>query len=485
MSQKGSDCDYNDNDSDNDSDLTFDVVVVGAGLSGLFACDILSTQKEGLKVCLLEARDRIGGRLETHADGGFDLGGQWIGPAHAELLQLIHKYNLTLVEQYYDDHDPNGGPQRLTECVGLTQFPLDPPDELQIQNYMQLIDQLSAEIDPHAPWNHPMAETLDSLSAADHVLAHVSSPTAQADLLLFCQTYLACRPESVSFLFFLFDLRSGGGMAALDHDGGPQKWKLEGGMAALYCRMEQDLLLRTRRTVTILKSCPVVSVRDDGTGNGKVELGVKDGRRKIFCDRVILALSPQLLSKISFYPPLDEGRQELWRAIVPGKTIKVFVSFENPFWLQSKNPNHAASLAFANGPVHIFCHTTITSGSNNNDSSSQPALVGLITGAAAEECETCSDLQHRVVQQIQAVYQVVDEPVTFVEKRWGLEEFSGGCYAGVYAPNGSLFRLGQLLRTPEGRMHWASTETATEFYGYMEGALLAGKRVAYEVLAYY
>ncbi|HEV8167317.1 MAG TPA: FAD-dependent oxidoreductase, partial [Actinomycetota bacterium] len=62
------------------------------------------------------------------------------------------------------------------------------------------------------------------------------------------------------------------------------------------------------------------------------------------------------------------------------------------------------------------------------------------------------------------------------------EEHSGGCYAGFFPP-GVWTSYGTALRAPVGRLHWAGTETATVWTGYMDGAARSGERAAAEVLA--
>jgi monoamine oxidase len=132
----------------------------------------------------------------------------------------------------------------------------------------------------------------------------------------------------------------------------------------------------------------------------------------------------------------------------------------------------ASQQAFVQGPLHNIFHGRGTT------------LVGLVTGACAESyLDPTTDMEERVVQQIQTMYQVSDRPVQFVAKRWAAEEFSRGCFAGVFPPNGSFSTLGPLLRTREGPCHWASTETSPCWYGYVEGAILAGQRAADDVLS--
>lgn len=75
------------------------------------------------------------------------------------------------------------------------------------------------------------------------------------------------------------------------------------------------------------------------------------------------------------------------------------------------------------------------------------------------------------------------EPIDYNEFNWNEEEFSRGCYMGLFGP-GLLTEHGPALRQPVGLIHWAGTETATEFMGYMEGAMRSGKRAADEVTAF-
>ena len=74
------------------------------------------------------------------------------------------------------------------------------------------------------------------------------------------------------------------------------------------------------------------------------------------------------------------------------------------------------------------------------------------------------------------------KPVDFVEQDWSAEEWTRGCYGAHMAP-GVMTQFAPVLREPVGRIHWAGTETATAWSGYMDGALTSGERAAAEVLA--
>ena len=69
----------------------------------------------------------------------------------------------------------------------------------------------------------------------------------------------------------------------------------------------------------------------------------------------------------------------------------------------------------------------------------------------------------------------------YVEALWPQEQFTGGAYNG-YLPPAGWSTYGSAIREPVGRISWAGTETATEWYGYFEGAATAGERAAEEVV---
>ncbi|MNG21147.1 Putrescine oxidase [compost metagenome] len=71
--------------------------------------------------------------------------------------------------------------------------------------------------------------------------------------------------------------------------------------------------------------------------------------------------------------------------------------------------------------------------------------------------------------------------VEFIEQYWVAEEFSRGCYAGSMPP-GAWTSLGKALRDPVGFIHWAGTETATCWNGYVEGAIQSGERASREIV---
>lgn len=530
-----------------------DAVIIGGGLSGLSAAEYLISSNPALNIIIIEARNRFGGRTETQSIpstlGNVDFGAQWIGPSHHEMLSLISVYGFELVEQYYQSKAEENSNYSLTECVGYRNDILQCDHRSEILQYINMIENLSQSICLSSPWSHNDAHDWDNISVKDHIdKSNLLEPSRQ-ELLLFVQSVVALSASKISFLFFLFYVKSSGGILSLgDGDHGAQKWKVKGGTQQISNRLVKSL---TEKGVTILSSHlvnsivqssvnKIVTVRTTTTisnTTATIKRDLSDSKRNsnetktvdITCQRVILAISPTLVSKIAFFPPLPMEKKLLCDRMLSGCAIKVIIAYPTAFWLSDDNdPNdkkidEAVAVGRKTclvdlGYVHNFFHASldhstscsdlpsatiaaITGGlsSNVTDTKSTPftpngvmndwpALVGLITGDAAVsfgQLDSDEVRQAAVISQIIAMYghkEIAVAPLYYGEKNWSKEEFSGGCYAANFGPDGSFSKYGSCLRTPIGPLYWAATETAAEFYGYMEGAVRAGKRAAKEIL---
>jgi len=195
------------------------------------------------------------------------------------------------------------------------------------------------------------------------------------------------------------------------------------------------------------------------------------------------------VKKIEFNPPLPEGKRLLGENLVPGHAVKVVAAFKHAFWLENQNSSAQSSSQGSQrhftelGPMHNLFHAVLKG--------DVPALVGLITGDVAEEMERLpseADRKKAVLDQLTAMYfggdqkQVRAEPIFYADKAWAKEEWSGGCFAGIASPNGSLVKYGEHIRKEMDLMHFCSTETSPQFYGYMEGAVRSGQRAGKEVV---
>jgi monoamine oxidase len=157
-----------------------------------------------------------------------------------------------------------------------------------------------------------------------------------------------------------------------------------------------------------------------------------------------------------------------------GTVIKVHSIYDTAFWREAGLTGQASS---DSGAMRITFD-------NSPDDGSRGALLGFIEGDEGRYWGQRSPEERRAAVLdclVNYFGEAAGHPNEYVEQSWVEEEYTRGCYAG-YMPPGVWTAYGGALRTPVGRLHWAGTETATVWNGYMEGALLSGERAAAEVL---
>ncbi|MFG2758578.1 flavin monoamine oxidase family protein [Streptomyces wuyuanensis] len=157
--------------------MNHDVIVLGAGLAGLAAARDLAAA--GADVLVLEARDRVGGRVEqtTLPDGRLvQLGGEVVGRAHTAYLELAAELGLALVPSYVAE--PGHLARATPEGVSAGDPPhwFGPGDDACHRRLTTAFTALAAGVDPDDPWSHPEAAALDALSVADWLRSEGASP---------------------------------------------------------------------------------------------------------------------------------------------------------------------------------------------------------------------------------------------------------------------------------------------------------------------
>ena len=449
-----------------------DVIIAGGGISGLTAASVLSKSDHIRSVLIVEARDRLGGRTKTvnassevgpcsagqHTHITVDVGGQWIGPGQDRALALVKRFGLILEDQEFTvvPDSPTGKKYcSLIECAYYPLFSNYVGES--VDGFIAMLRQAAVEIDLSCPWTHPKAKEWHALSVQDYVISYTTHPDAQAELLLFTQTVLACSPEHISFFFFVFYVASSGGMDALgDGEQGAQKWKVKGGTQQLSELMAMEMTSSstlstpssssssssssTASNVRILLSHRVTSIEQTDliTGGECVVTCAVDGTTvltKFFTKRVIFAASPALIRKlaIDFQPPLPAEKVRLYDSMIMGACVKIVVLYRASFWTSHRMDQHATvSQAWQKrfGYIHnIFLGKVCC----------YPSLVCLSTGNSALALYNLAAPERKQAVLAQLVRMYGPEAancVAYYEEDWTSSAFSGGCFAGLF-PAGS------------------------------------------------
>ena len=449
-----------------------DAIVIGAGLAGLAAADAL--RSEGRSFVVLEARDRVGGRTQNRSIGKGDvveIGGQWVGPTQDRVLGLIDDLGLETFPTFIDGDNlyfrsANPGPLQLQRYTG-TIPPANPVALGEVQLTITQLDSMAAEVPPEAPWDAPNAVEWDSQTFETWKQANTASDEARDLVDLAIQAVFAAEPRDLSLLHVLFYIAAAGGFNRLiDTAGGAQERRIVGGSQLIAIRLAKRL-----RPNVVLKA-PVRSIRH-GDGLVRVRAAGKEYEAK----RAIVSIPPTLAGRIRYSPALPGGRDQLTQRVPMGSVIKCMAVYDEPFWRAEGLSGMTTS---DTGPVKL------TYDNSPPGDSPRGVLLGFIEGQEAREFTSASKAERReaVLTSLERYFgaQARTGVKKYLDKSWAEEVWTRGCYVG-YTPPGVLVGYREALREPVGRIHWAGTETATVWNGYLDGAIESGRRAAAEVLA--
>jgi len=441
-----------------------DVIVVGAGLSGLAAAKML--EKNGLSTIILEAQNRIGGRVHSvEVDGTIvDLGGQWVGPTQDKLLGLIKEFGLEMHPQYNQGKSLIyvGGKRRTLKGIFPSMKMRENVEFFTQIGLMELASTLSGDVDK-APQKWPYT-ALDSLTIQDYADKTILQKNVRALFETASQVILSADPSEVSFLYFLHYLKSGGGFQKLaDVKNAAQENRVVGGTQQIIEKMAEKL------SADIRTDSPVKSVEytDD-------KVIVTTEEETFLAKKLLLALSPTMISKISFTPELPKSRQNLHQEMKMGSVLKSVFGFERPFWREQGVTGEAV---ITEGPIQTVFDNC------NGGVDQMPQLVTFSTGKEAKKLGQLTQEQRKLVIQKELVRlygEKASEYVFYVEKDWNKEPWINGCYVAI-AGTETLTRFGGRLSQAHGPIHFAGTETAMKWRGYMDGALRSGEREAKKI----
>jgi monoamine oxidase len=445
--------------------IAADTVVVGAGVAGLVAGRRL--QEAGRDVVVLEARDRVGGRTlnDTVAGVTVEVGGQWVGPTQDRINALVDELGLERFPTY-DQGDavvelPGG---RIRRYSGATP-PLSPLALADLFQAQRALDKLVDTVKLDAPWRTPDAEALDAVSFASWLDKRVHTDQARMFHDIVSQAVFATEPETMSLLHWLTYIQSGFGLErVLGVDGGAQQDRIAGGSWRISERLAEDL------GDAVVVSAPVrrISWGDDG-------VTVEADAGTWSAEHVIVAVPPNLAGRIDYEPALPARRDLLTQQLPHGQVIKVMVAYDSPWWRDEGLNGQAAS---GEGPVGI-CFDNSVPGTDPG------IVVGFFEGEHAlywGERTATARRQAFVDCLVRWFGPKAASPTDYVERDWTAEAWTRGCY-GAHFPTGAWTRFGPALREPIGPIHWAGTETATVWMGYLDGAVESAERAVAEVLA--
>ncbi len=438
----------------------FDVVVVGAGLSGVVAARLL--RQAGKRIAVLEGSPRVGGRLLTSVGEhglAVDRGGQWIGPGQNRILNLI-------AEHGFETHPTVTAGKMSFELEGSfgasrLGFPLNRP--LVLAGSMWAMHRLERLVAVRA--KDTGATSRSDTSLGEFVEREVWPAGARAVLRTALEGIFCRNVDEVSLDLALYAIGSSGGFAHMQAvKGGAQERQVVRGAGTFVTHLAAEF----RDCIHLESVVRKIERQRDS-------VVIHTGTRRLHARRVILAIPPPLISSIEFEPALPRPRQDLFDGCRVGSVIKYNLIYPTAFWRKS---NLSGALWSTSGPINV-CYDTTPHGTACG------VLTALSVAGSAERLSVMPPDERRSAVLSALASHLGDDarsPLDYFDRAWEEESLIGGGYSVTLRPGG--FALGASgFRDAEPPLHFAGTETASEYPGYMEGAVEAGERAAQEVLA--
>ncbi|REJ05864.1 FAD-dependent oxidoreductase [Microbacterium bovistercoris] len=448
------------------TDITRDVVIIGAGAAGTTAANQL--RKAGLTVAVLEARDRVGGRLWTDVIEGamLEIGGQWVSPDQDALKETIEELGLETFSRYREGDSVYVGPDGQLHRFTGEMFPVSAETEAVIAEITERLDAMVAEIDPDKPWEHPNAQEWDSVTWDAWLRAQTDDDEAVRNLAFATGSAMLTKPtHTFSLLQSLLMAASAGSYSNLvDADFILDK-RVVGGLQ----QVPQALAARLGDDVFLNSPVRFLEWGDEGV------VAHADGDLTVRARYAILAHAPVLYDRISFVPSLPRRQHQLHQHLSMGFVIKVHAVYDRPFWREQGLSGTAFS-------PYELSHEAYD---NTNHGDERGTLVGFVSDQNADDLFTLSaeERKERILESLSHYYgPEAKNPVVYYESDWGTEEWTRGAYAASF-DMGGLHRYGADLRAAVGPIHFACSDMAGAGYQHVDGAIRMGRLAAANILA--
>jgi monoamine oxidase len=416
-------------------------VIIGSGLGGLAAAYRL--KGAGWEVTVLEARNRVGGRVFSHSlpankDLICELGAEWVGESHERLKSLCSDFKIPLQRHQFDDYLLRNGRVSRPGTWGPSPQARAAFEKM-IAGYEKLTTAQQTSLDRIDWWTHlsDIGFTRDDLLLRDladstdfgESIRHVSAFAALAE-------YAESSPKNE------MDYKMAGGNSRLVQE--------------FAMRVGPENIRTGMKVTEINQRAGIVTVRA--------------GKESFRADACICTAPIASLRKIKFDPPLPSAQAEAAQKLQYARIIKNSVLYENRFW---KDENYSM---VSDTTSHYYFHST----------QNQPGTNGILTayaiGEKADVLASQDDKRRMDLITRDLVDFNADAPKLakgIASYAWQRDEYTEGAYA-IYRP-GQWFGIRPVLARPHQKVLFAGEHIA-DWQGFMEGAIETGESAADELI---
>lgn len=221
---------------------------------------------------------------------------------------------------------------------------------------------------------------------------------------------------------------------------------------------------------------PAPAAGTEGTGeDGAQRVTAISERATVNARFVIMAVPPNLYTRVSFNPPLPRRQHQMHQHQSLGLVIKVHAVYSTPFWRE----DGLSGTCFGAGALVQEVYD------NTNHEDPRGTLVGFVSDEKADAMfELSAEDRRRAILESMAGFlgDKALEPEVYYESDWGSEEWTRGAYASSY-DLGGLHRYGKDQHAPVGPIYWSSSDLAAEGYQHVDGAVRMGRHTAARIVA--
>jgi monoamine oxidase len=454
-------------------------VIIGAGLAGLAAGYML--KERGWQIAILEARDRIGGRVFTYRfrenpDLYCELGGEWVGREHNRVIDLCRKFGLDLIPHRFDTSFAERG--KISGTLPAGKWPFDPKLQAKLKKKAKAIlnkgpngEKDQEKFDKQDWWtflglNFSLKDLLrrDLMDSTDfgESIRHVGAYSAASEYY----------ESNQSNRYDEMDLRIEGGNSRLAN--------------ALAERIGLNVVHTCKEVKKINQKGGTVTVWTD---DNRTELfapprrtrknlknQLPSGHDSFSAPYCICTVPARVLTDIRFDPPLPQGHKEAAKELQYARIMKTVVLFENRFWRKEKNTKFSC---FTDGTSDFIFDATLE----------QPPGEGILCsysiGDKADDLAACGkeELRQAIERDLAPLFPGENTKAVSIERyAWQEDKYTRGAYA-LYRP-GQWFPVRKELSKNHKHVYFAGEHLADE-QGFMDGAIDSGEDAARKIMKAY